>query len=872
MTSRRIRRLVSTALCVTAGQIAAYICVDEVRAAIAPEDLPRFELRLRVTSIGGDAPEGRTFTYSFGVKDNNRAAMGNDWGDWIGFGDADARHVTGPHYYPNTYLQQPPAVIRLDITGVVDPTSVEGEARFATDGAPHPFAAELFSGTLGLLVWKEPDGSPRIETMTQFNRRIWAAMAGGVRPDAPRPRFFPIIDRFITGDGDRIGLSEGLRELSRAGYSAMMVNPSEQYREAWLAAGATRTAGAVYNPPGYAFDHDPAVDAGAIEAWAAQQADPFVKAGFARTEMAAYAMSDEPGWYFPAAFKPLIDNPKALARFRTYLEQQGLTPVDLGAASWDDVRPLGRSKAIDLPSRRLFYWTMRFFSWDSSRHFAECTRALERAFYPGMPIFTNWNFFAGRSYVPGPVANNTAKTDPDAAMGGHDWFEFGRMRGGTMLWTEDWFGDNLAYQWSYSCARLRSAARKGGIEFGGYIIPRTAGQRPGGLLQKNLAIVAHGGKTIKNFVFGPEYNFPGNCYSQNTKVLPLLPEAYRMIACAEDFLWPGRPRPAQVAILFPRSAQMWDARDVPIPSGVPDDATHVNLNARTVDYLCEVYNLYLALMHANIPCDFVDEDDLDADDLAAYKVLYVTTPNVPTERQRGLLEWVGRGGHLVTTCGALTRDRYDENDFTFREAVGLRPIEPGDGARLLIPDLRAVGTVGSLVLDGSDHAPERVPVIGRRESPQPPDTPHDVVFDDGAAAQRVRKLGQGRVTHWTFFPGLSYARTATHGGPEALPEGWSTPLRNLVTGPVSAAGVSPPVTVSSAMVETPLLDSEHGIAITVFNWTNAPLDSVTVAVRAGRPIRSASSVLQGPLEITEAAGVVAMRLPVHSVDVVMLAP
>ena len=31
---------------------------------------------------------------------------------------------------------------------------------------------------------------------------------------------------------------------------------------------------------------------------------------------------------------------------------------------------------------------------------------------------------------------------------------------------------------------------------------------------KILAIVAAGGKAIKYFVFGPEYNFPGNCYSE----------------------------------------------------------------------------------------------------------------------------------------------------------------------------------------------------------------------------------------------------------------------------------------------------------------------------------------------------------------------
>lgn len=35
-----------------------------------------------------------------------------------------------------------------------------------------------------------------------------------------------------------------------------------------------------------------------------------------------------------------------------------------------------------------------------------------------------------------------------------------------------------------------------------------------------------------------------------------------------------------------------------------------DLNRATVDYLAEVFDLYLALQHANIPVEFIDEDDL----------------------------------------------------------------------------------------------------------------------------------------------------------------------------------------------------------------------------------------------------------------------
>src|SRR5258706_15756073 len=102
-------------------------------------------------------------------------------------------------------------------------------------------------------------------------------------------------------------------------------------------------------------------------------------------------MSDEPGWYCPSMLKVLMDSPAALPRFREYIKSQGLNPTDVGAGEWSAVLPVDRSEAAasgaTLTKRRLFYWTMRFFAWDSSRHFANCTRALEKAFYPGMPIF-----------------------------------------------------------------------------------------------------------------------------------------------------------------------------------------------------------------------------------------------------------------------------------------------------------------------------------------------------------------------------------------------------------------------------------------------------------------------------------------------------
>jgi hypothetical protein len=377
-----------------------------------------------------------------------------------------------------------------------------------------------------------------------------------------RPQHFVLVDRFIGGDDDRLDWREGITNLARLGVTALMVPPDNIQRELLAETGGVKTAGAVYSPPGYAFasQNSPNKPVESPVDWAAALAKPYLASGFASSDVAWFAMSDEPGWYYPSQYAMLRDAP-AVERFHSYLKANGLQPSDFDQPDWQSVTAIGRSQFKDLPSKRLFYWTQRFFSWDSSRYFAECSSALERAFSPSLLVATNWNFFSGRLYVPGAVANNPDKQSPDVAMGGQDWFEFARMRGGSVLWTEDWFPDSQAYQWSFYSAKLRSAATKGNVMFGGYVVPRASGDRQDGLLQKVLALIGSGAKAMQSYVFGPEYTFPSNTYSEIPHILPKLAEAYRMIASAEEVLWPGRAPSAQVAILAPRSSEMWDEAD-----------------------------------------------------------------------------------------------------------------------------------------------------------------------------------------------------------------------------------------------------------------------------------------------------------------------
>jgi len=767
----------------------------------------------------------------------------------------------------------PPAVFQLTVKGLfpanwgtsVDTSAVNLQAELSGPGGRSwTLRGSLFGPALGFLVWKDRAGAPRAGTMADYNRRYWAAL--GQETEAHKPKSFIIADRFIGGDDDYLNWRAGLGALSRAGMNTVLVPPQRALRQALIDAGIGRAAWAVYAPEGkqqYIQLGDPA----SLRTWAEHQAASYSQAGFDAHDMGIFALADEPGWYYPSMLDRVDGDRDALDRFRRYLQDQGLSLTDIGASSWAEVMPTGRSTARDLASRRLYYWSMRFVSADSSRYFARATQALEEAFYPSLPVFVNWNNFSGRLYVPGAVANNPDKSSPDSAMGLHDWFEFGRERGATVLWTEDWFGDKSARQWSFYAAKLRGAVTEqhsvGSAEqFGGYVVPRAEGKdpRPDGLAQKVMALVGNGAKAVQYYWFGPEYNFPGNCYSEITGALARVRRANEMIAAAEDLLWPGRPLLAPVAILMPRSSELWDAEGQPFPRGI-QDATNDHMNNQTVDYMAEVADLYAGLQDTDIPVQFISEDDLTASGLKPYRVLYVTEPDVPLEGQRAVAAWTAAGGTLATVSGAATHDRYDEEATALGAAVGVpRP-------RAIVDSIGRVGLSPATSAAGAFQAVEADAGVT-----EPTGTSADVSakFPDGSPAVATTTVELGEIIHFYWMPGLSYARLLAHAPPGSA--GSLDAARNWITFPVRSAHVQPPATASAAGVETPVLLSPKGAAVTLLNWRGAPLRSLELTLRLPFKAARVESVTRGHVPFMPVPGGITVKIPLDAVDVLMIRP
>ena len=823
-------------------------------AAVPADQVPDFQVRFKLHNEAEPPAEG--YAIALGQSAKSVKVADGQWSDWIEVGRDEIKTYLG--LYPNSYSRQWPVKFSLSVAPVKGMVHVELEGK--AEGQTDRGIADLTGGGLGLAVWRDDDGTAHVSTLGTYDRvKYWSVIDKIEAPGRLCEKIL-IADRYIPGDSDHAALAAGIAGLRKLGINVLMTGPDKVARDLAWEEGFRKITWAIYNPPGYAFDFGgDTTSEVAVRNWAAGLRDQYTKVGFEASDFSMYVISDEPGFYYPSMYRTVNENPLYLGRFHEYLRQQNLAPADVGAESWDEVKLIGRRNGGTLPEKRLFYWSQRFFPRQSAEHFAKCTRAMEEAFYPGIPLVVNWNYFAGRCWFPGPFGNNPDKQDPNAAMGGHEWFEFARLRGTTTPWVEDWFGDEWAYQWSYYCDKLRSASPTD--EFGGYVIPRTAGAMPDGVVYKMMSLVGHGSKQIKFFTFGPEYNFPGNCYSQNTRVFSGIARAARLIGGAEELLYPGRAVRPRVAMLHHLSSEMWDQADAENPTGIVD-ATNANMNGACAEYTAELFDLYLALMHEQTPIEFISEEDAIWAPLERFQVIYVVEPNVPVEAQKRLAEWVKRGGVLVTTSRAAAADRYNEPSTILDE---VRSVVEAPRERLVIANLGSLKPVGKV--SGERGEFEAFAVKGTLEL-----NGAQVLgeFEDGTPAITMNQYGEGTAVHFALLPGISYRRSAKDEGGK-FAEGFSEAAREWINFPVEMARVEKPVEVDVPMVETPVLASEKGLAVTLLNWTNEPKEQVTLKVRTERPVARASSVKHERVDWKQGDGYVEVKMPIDTVDVLMVA-
>ncbi len=541
--------------------------------------------------------------------------------------------------------------------------------------------------------------------------------------------------------------------------------------------------------------------------------------------IAVVSLGDEIGLPLP---------PEDHAAFRAWAQQRGLKPSDLNPDAGDDWTRIAyapdAATAQRLPA--LYYYSRLY----QHEYGIAQQRALTEALRPHLPnagIGANYSPHHGYPYL-GEV---------------HQWITLFRRGGMTMPWSEDWIFQVpvCSQQVNALLLDMFRAGLKGrpAGKIHMYVMPHWPGNTPASWRRLFYNNLGHGMKIVNLFEFRPVQA----AYTENHCSLP---ETYLQVRTAlhelgtfEDLVQDGQVRPGLAALWFSETGDIWHDHHPPLGA-----------NKRA---------MYVAIRQQQIPLDVViDEDALDGT-LDQYRVLYLCDPHVSRDASQAIAKWVAAGGRVLLTAGAGMFDERNQPNAILAELLGIEQTE------LLEPEnQRVVYEKQDLpFIEPMDHAAwqaegasYQLPVLGARAHVRT--TSAEIVgrFADGSPAITRRRVGKGEAMYCAFLPGLAYFKPAiplrpaergttdeamNHFLPAAVDRGAGT----LIAAP--AAGLELPVECSVPLVEASLVESPHGLLVTLVNWTGRPIQGLRVRVRVPVPAGETALATGGSFNVSKDA-------------------
>lgn len=544
--------------------------------------------------------------------------------------------------------------------------------------------------------------------------------------------------------------------------------------------------------------------------------------------------------------------PRCAAAYREYVKALGVTPADLGQASWDRVVPYPLwttspkakgpvlAKAPKEPTDTLnYYYSFRFMTHATADLFPE---AAERFKTAGIPLFAMQG--------PTPSWNGSSL----------DWWEFYDRKANSACVWETSNRDPRTWQFeSYLADIMRSIAAKLRALIGTLVKPHRGAPE-----QRSLAAVTRGARAIEWYTYGPDYA-RGDSFSQRPDLLERVGKVNRFFAAAEDWLygadWLAAP---QVAFVSPRSSEIWG-------KATPLDVTAFE-NAKWV---------YLALRHAHVPVDVLGEADLAEFDLSKYRAIYVPGTHLHSKSAAKLRAWVEAGGTLWTDALGLSRDEANQpttwlganrtheswGSVEGYRAVGLAPLKESNAPAhakftwSVDGTGEAVAGIGREPLDATGAA-----VLGR--------------FADGKPAVVRREVGRGAVVSVGVWAGLTYSAKVRRPDYDMRAD-FDPALRRLIAAPALERDVVRPAVPSDPLVEAVALTNAGQRSVALMNWAYRydaksknslqPRDKLRVDLPRVGPIASVRSLRFGPLPLAREGTVTFVIVPrIDEVDVLLV--
>jgi len=533
------------------------------------------------------------------------------------------------------------------------------------------------------------------------------------------------------------------------------------------------------------------------------------------------------------------------AKFASWLKQRG-------------VRFDGEVKVTSDKKHPLYYYSKLFALEAGIRHYAEATKLLEQRI--DKSVLTGANYSPHANYL---------VTDLH-------WVRPFKMRGMTMPWSEDyvWTVPEFSLQVAgYMVSAFRAGAKYHNLPIMMYVMPHSPGNTPRDFRLSFYTCVAHGAKMINYFCASPLAVGTTENYirTDDLAMWRAVHDTTHDAGIFEDYVLDGTVRPARVGLLL---------------SSVDEILSEVS-NWRDGIHNQERKAIYYALRHAQVPTDFLTEDDV-IDGLArGYQVIYLTQQYAHSRAIRALAEWVRQGGRLVALCGGGFLDEFRKPNPEANALYGVASQQvfrdPALPMILAKQDLPPSKPLDRVTWRGRGGAVSGVEVIAWKQTLAPSDGRVIGTFSSGGPAVVEKRHGRGRVVLFGFLPGLAYLKSGLPLRPpdrgatndafgHFLPTEMDAKLRRALVDDFLPEGFVRPVECSEQLVESTCIDTARPsrLAVPLMNYTGKPIASLTVKVNGLARARRVRSVEQPALKPQFKDGSMMVTLPLEVADMLLI--
>lgn len=546
-------------------------------------------------------------------------------------------------------------------------------------------------------------------------------------------------------------------------------------------------------------------------------------------------LMDEPGGM---SYESIAGSQLCRGKFVEWLKAQGLTPQQLGVKAWEEVVPVLPEQSDARPE--LFYYT-GLFRLEAFATLAKACVQAKKAHLPGtMLAYVNYS----------PPTSGGSWTER-----GTDLFLAHRRGGMEMIWTEDWLGYSLGPQHlSDTLALCRAAGRPDQCRLGAYCVGQGT---PTLMRMKYYTLVAGGVRDIECYDYGPWYAGIDS-WGRRFDLYPAIRQCQFELGVIDPYLHGTQRRQTDIALLYNRTASIW--------------AKHDNTCLLNGSFT------HWALAHAGYDADYLAEEDVEAGELARYKVLYLDGPQLRRQTAEALARWVRAGGVLLASAGAASRDQFNRPMDALQETFAARSLDftPKAAAGRPKYELRALKPLASLKPAGS--APASVVPLDQlcyQEYLEPLAGAEVILADSqGRPAGTIHRAGRGMAIRLAALPGISYAHEAIQPpyDPDSyLPQDFRPALRDMLAWPAKLAGAAPVGAAKSPLAEIVRYDGPDRAVVFIIDHRAVPVDRFTFTLFDANGFTRAIAATGNPVEMKpQGDGSLALAMPLRAADAVVL--